>query len=722
MRMKLIYLILLLVLTTGVTAQTKISGSVKDERGELIPGANVLIQDSYDGTSTGVNGAFTVVTEETGTQTLIVTFVGYKPYSQTLELSGNEIEIQISLKEEINQLDGVVISAGAFTAGEEKRRTILKPVDIATTAGATADIAGALNTLPGTQKVGESGRLFVRGGDGSETRTFIDGMVVLDAYSPSAPNTPSRGRFLPFMFKGTSFSTGGYSAEYGQALSSALVLNSKDIAEMNQTDIGILSVGADVAHTQVWDRASLSGKVQYTNIQPYFELVQQDVDWKKPPVSGEGSLAYRQRTGKEGLFKFFGNFNNTTFSMYNHSIQDPSAKIPYDLDNTYGYGNATFQQPLGKDWSMRTGVSYSFNKNDVTLNEQPLAETENGVHAKAVLEHSASDKLEWRFGGEIINRNYSASRYNDLADVTESLTFLEPLAVAFAEGEYYVNNHFVAKVGGRLEHNNLNKQASLDPRVSLAYKPGKVGQFSLAYGTFRQSSQNQYLRINNRLETEKAEHFILNYQILKDRKTFRIETYYKKYDHLVKYAHENPFQLSNDGYGNAKGIELFWRDNETIRNVDYWVSYSFLDTKRNYLNFPYSSVPSFASTHNFSFVYKHFLTAMKTQVGFTYSYSSGRTYFNPNKPLNEFNSDKTASYQDLSANVAYLPKNNLILYVSCTNLLGRDNIFGYQYSVVPDANGFYPRQPIRQAAPRFLFLGVFITLSKNKSVNQLPNL
>ena len=49
-------------------------------------------------------------------------------------------------------------------AGEEKRRTILKAVDIATTAGATADIAGALNTLPGTTKNGESGRLFVRGG------------------------------------------------------------------------------------------------------------------------------------------------------------------------------------------------------------------------------------------------------------------------------------------------------------------------------------------------------------------------------------------------------------------------------------------------------------------------------------------------------------------------------------------------------------------------------
>src|SRR4029078_13326178 len=135
----------------------------------------------------------------------------------TVDLNGNEINLTISLKEEINQLDAVVISAGSFTAGSEKRRKILKAIDIATTAGATADIAGALNTLPGTTKVGETGKLFVRGGDDSESRTFIDGMVVLNPYGASAPNTPTRTRFMPFMFKGTSFSTGGYAAEYGQA-------------------------------------------------------------------------------------------------------------------------------------------------------------------------------------------------------------------------------------------------------------------------------------------------------------------------------------------------------------------------------------------------------------------------------------------------------------------------------------------------------------------------
>ena len=249
---------LFLILSLPAFSQTKISGKVSDSKGDLIPGANVSIKDSYDGTSSAVDGSFSFPSEDKGSRIVSVTFIGYRKWEQTVDLKGIPVFLEVVLREEINQLEAVTITAGSFTAGDEKRRTILKALDIATTAGATADIAGVLNTLPGTTKVGESGQLFVRGGDGNETKTFIDGMVVLDAYSPSAPNTPSRGRFLPFMFKGVSFSTGGYSAEFGQALSSALVLNSKDKAELNQTDLGILSVGADVGHTHVWNRASLS--------------------------------------------------------------------------------------------------------------------------------------------------------------------------------------------------------------------------------------------------------------------------------------------------------------------------------------------------------------------------------------------------------------------------------------------------------------------------------
>lgn len=718
--MQALFTILLLATGFLAAAQTKITGKVTDEKGEPIPGANIVIVDSYDGASSALDGTFSFTTEEKGQHLLQVTFVGYKMYQQAVVLAGTQLSVEAKLKEEINQLEAVVISAGSFTAGEEKRRTILKAVDIATTAGATADIAGALNTLPGTQRVGESGRLFVRGGDGNEARTFIDGMLVLDAYGTAAPNTPSRGRFLPFMFKGTSFSTGGYSAEYGQALSSALVLNSRDKAEMNQTDIGILSVGGDVAHTQVWGTGSVSGKVQYTNIRPYFGLINQEVDWKVAPAAVEGSTSFRQQVGQGGMFKFYGNFNRSDFSLYNHDIADPSQTQLYELANTYGYGNASYQHVLGKQWMLRGGVSYTLNENDIKVEGLPMGQNENGVHGKVVAEYSASDKVEIHFGNEVINRTYTASRWNTETNSTQELAFEETISASFAEAELYASNKLVTKLGLRSESNTLTKDFTLDPRASVAYKPGSKGQFSFAYGTFRQAPKNELLRFNSSLAPERAEHYILNYQIISDRRTLRVETYYKNYKDLVKNVNTNPFELNNEGKGYARGVELFWRDNQTLRNVDYWVSYSFLDTERNYLNFPTMAAPSFASKHNFSIVYKHFVQKLKSQFGVTYSFASGRTYFNPN--AEKFHSDKTPSYQDLSANISYLPTNWIIIHASCSNLLGRDNIFGYEYASAPGADGVYAGRAVRQAAPRFLFLGVFFTISKNKSINQLPNL
>jgi outer membrane cobalamin receptor len=207
---------------------------------------------------------------------------------------------------------------------------------------------------------------------------------------------------------------------------------------------------------------------------------------------------------------------------------------------------------------------------------------------------------------------------------------------------------------------------------------------------------------------------------VEDNKTFRVEAYYKQYNQLVRYINNDPYALNNAGSGYARGLELFWRDNHSIRRLDYWISYSFLDTERDYLNFPYAATPSFASRHNFSLVGKYFIQSLKSQVGATYSFTTGRPYNNPNEDA--FNHARTPAYHDLSINWSYLPKSWMIVHLSCTNLLGRNNIFGYEYSDVRNSDGLYNGRPIRQAAPRFLFLAVFITLSKDKSVNQLPSL
>ena len=718
-----IFILLLTSLVGNVTAQVNITGYVTDHKGQPIVGANVYLKDTYDGTSTDLEGYFSFVTEETGEQVLIATFIGYKTLETPVNLNEKTPVFKISLKENINKLEAVVISAGSFSAGEETKREVLKPIDIVTTAGSTADIAGALNTLPGTQTVGEEGRLFVRGGSGEETKTYIDGMQVLMPYNAAVPNTPSRGRFSPFMFKGTSFSTGGYSAEYGQALSSALILNTKDIPAHSRTDFSIMSVGLDAATTRVWEKSSFSGKIQYTNISPYFSLVKQSIDLEKPPVALDGNFAFRQQLNKNGLLKFYGNFNRSTLTSLEEDIDDPNMKTRYQLDNDYYYFNTSYQDIINDKWSIKSGFSYTSGKDDIKIDEDKVKESENGMHVKTTFGYDHSSKLSVNFGGEVFHRKYNYSLSNPEIGQRDNPAFDEQLFAGFAEADLYTSNKFVARVGTRWEYSTLSEEGHFAPRLSMGYKTGEKGQVSIAYGQFQQTAQNDLVRVADHLQPEKADHYILNYQWLTDKQTFRIETYYKDYYDLVVFDNNriyDPSAYLNTGEGYAKGIDLFWRDNKTFNNVDYWVSYSYLDTKRKYRDFPAEAVPTFASEHNFSFVYRHFISSIKCQVGWTYSFASGRPYHNPEDP--GFNAFKTKSYHDLSMNISYLWKDNIILHAFVTNVLGTDNVFGYEYGNQFNEAGRLNRRAIRPMAPRFIFLGVFITLSKDKTLNSLPNL
>src|SRR5580704_12964916 len=225
---KLVAFLAFLLIYTGVFSQTLISGMVKDTKGRPIPGASITLKNSFDGATSDSLGKYSFSSSDTGLQTLTVSSVGYRSIEIILQITGKSIQLNLQIKEEPNELKAVTISAGSFAAGDSKRGAVMSSLDIATTAGSNADITAALKTLPGTQQVGEQEGLFVRGGTGQETKQFIDGGLVNNPYYTSVPDISTRGRFSPFLFKGTVFSTGGYSDLYGQALSFVLLLESVD--------------------------------------------------------------------------------------------------------------------------------------------------------------------------------------------------------------------------------------------------------------------------------------------------------------------------------------------------------------------------------------------------------------------------------------------------------------------------------------------------------------
>ena len=154
--------------------------------------------------------------------------------------------------------------------------------------------------------------------------------------------------------------------------------------------------------------------------------------------------------------------------------------------------------------------------------------------------------------------------------------------------------------------------------------------------------------------------------------------------------------------------------------LEYWVSYSYIDTERDYRNYEYSVTPSYVATHNFSIVGKYWINSLRSQLGVTHTFNSGRPYDNPNETA--FMNGKTKSYNNLSLSWAWMMSQQKILYFSVSNVTGSDNVFGYTYANTPNDEGFYPRQAITQPADRFFFIGFFWTISDDKSKNQLDNL
>lgn len=715
--MKTIISMLILSLTITIQSQTIVHGVVTDNKGIPIEGANAYLEGTYDGSTTNLKGEFRFKTNETGSHTLVVSFISFETYNFNANVDKMK-SLSVTLKEDVNTLNAVVLSAGTFEAGDNSKISVLKPLDVVTTASALGDFVGALQTLPGTSAVAEDGRLFVRGGEADETQIFIDGIRVFTPYTPSTNDIPSRGRYSPFLFDGITFSTGGYSAEYGQALSSVLLLNTINEPDQNKTDIGIMSVGASLGKTKLWKNNSISVNTSYVNLAPYNAVFKDRNDWHKPFEGFAGEAVFRQKLNN-GLLKLYTAYDATNFELTQDDINIVEG-ARFKLNNNNLYFNGSYNGILNDDWTIFGGMSYTLANNSFEYININVDDNENSLHAKFKIKRRFSSRFKLNFGAEYFATDFTEEFSEDLFNANSN--FNNNISATFTEADIFFSKKLALKAGLRAEYSHMFEEFYMSPRTSLAFKTTDKSQISMAYGSFYQNPTSDILKFDKNIKPQQADHYIMNFQYNNNGKIFRAETYYKDYKNLLTYDYSTGFasNILNNGNGFAKGVDLFYRDSKSIKNIDYWISYSFLDTKRKYKDYPAVAQPNFANKHNLSLVGKYWVDNWKSQLGISLSYASGRTYTNPN--IEGFLNSKTKPYKSVSFNWAYLISQQKILYFSVNNLLGFNNVNGYQYSNIPDSNGTFSRRALKPAADQFFFVGFFWTISDKGTDNQLKNL
>lgn len=716
-----------------------LSGTVSDSAGQPVSFASVKLYPAGEGTTADSAGRFHVITPAQGRQTLVVSALGYQPYRQALDIDSAGV-LRIVLQKKAQQLRGVVISAGSFEASDKAKGASLTPMDAVTVAGSNADLAMALRSLPGAQQVGEQAGLFVRGGTGAETKQFIDGLLLPHPNYPAVPGLAQPARVNPFLFSGILFSSGGYSALYGGAMSSALILESVDLPEESSASFSAFLPGNLSAGFQQLSRdkkSSFGINADYANQALYNGLVKQQPDYYHGPEYYSGNANLRWKTGDKGMLKLFLLWDRGHLGMRNPDIDSGALLQDYETRSRDLYANISYRQLLGEHWKLSAGAAYDNSRHALQLRlldgkgqllQLPGAPygDKNGdsqtqgdfAQGRAVATRYFRGGQSLSFGAETF---YTRDRYRH-GDTLSTLT--NQRAAAFAEGHLQLSERLAARLGLRLEHASLLDEATLAPRLSLAYRVGAAGQFNLAYGQFYQMPESEYLRLEPGLQASRATHYILNYTLKASNRFFRVEAYYKKYHDLVK---TDPAGNSGDGY--AHGIELFWRDKKSIPDLDYWVSYTYLDTKRNYLNYPYSLRPDFAAPHTATLAVKKFFPDISTSVNVSYAFASGRPYYDlhelPDGAAEIRDQGHTKPYSVANLHVAYLFsmfkswKHPAFSGVAAgvNNLLGTRQVFGYRYS----ADGRH-RTPVTLPARQYFFLGFFTSLGVDRTSDVLDNI
>ncbi len=743
------YFVPMLLLSVATMAQTRISGKVLDMKDRPIKGASVALDNTLDGGTTDSMGFFSFETTETGNQTLVATDATHSSMGMPLTITGAPIT-GLVLKMRTAVLDAVTITAGSFASGS-RAATVMSPLDIVTTAGSNGDVVKAMQMMPGTQQAATENGLFIRGGDNYEAAVIVDGIVTQSAFASGPPGMATRSRFNAFQYQGVTFSSGGYSARFGQALSGILELNSTDLPDKSNVNLGINMAGVYASGTKRWKKSSLDIGGNYNNLQPMFALasVSNGFNFYKVPEGGGAYARFAWQPNKNGMFKatVTTSYNNSGITIPNPSSGAPDSTgrnplthltdaVDFTTRDKYIFGTATYKQMFKTKYMLYAAASFSDDVNDNSFGPFPMKSDEFRNQFRVEGKDFFNSRLSLLVGSDVQNYGMTKNMGDGYAhdSFTQHQSYYETVAAGYAELEWTPKYWLALRPGVRYEHSVLLNKDVIAPRFSAAIKTGPNSSASLAGGIFYQDANTNYYLAGLRPGMGFATQYIANWQISKHDRTFRIEGYHKEYNDLAlelpsvynlytggRYRYISPYiQVDNNGHGHADGIELFWRDKKSVKNADYWISYSYINTKRQYENMPVEATPSFIAAHTLNVVGKYFVDKIHTNFSATYSFSSGYPYYDPTKtnPLDKSNflTDKTPTFNNIALTVAYLHsfgKWFTVFYAQVDNIPNFKNVIGYRYNYNADGTAIAnSKTPVRPALYRTIFVGVNMSLSQ----------
>lgn len=565
------------------TARTTIRGVVRSLAGP-VAGANVFVLETLDGVLTDSSGSFAIQASAPLPLTLYVKRIGFVPFQRVLT---DAASVNVTLERSAPVLQPITVQAGAYTAGEERGAT-LTPLEVVTTPGTSADVNRAIQLLPGVQAVDDGTALFVRGGDFTETKAFLNEAPLLNPVQLLTPSGTFVGTVDPFQLDGIFFSSGGFGARYGDALSGVIGLRTRGAATRSTATLGagLAAISADGA-ARVSPSVTLRVAGNRFDLEPFLRVNEAARSFAPPPhgreVSASATLTYRP----SAEIKLFGIDQTNIVGV---DLDEPSFSGTFDSDVASRLLVTTWRDVFG-----RLAPLLSVSEARLTRHEHygafALDAAQRQRQAHAQLSWEARPTFLLRGGGEVerlasdLAGSLPKAAYDQSAGARTTLFSIDRPGTRsgiFMEADWHVAGSLRLTPGIRSDRSNLTDKRTFDPRFSAAWRLAGVVTLTGALGWYHQVPDPMFFDDSvgaPGLEPMRSRQAVVGLQAGEGPLMLRIEAYSKRYDDLALQTRN--YHVRPNARGSSRGVDVFYKGRLPVGGIELRTISSYLVARRS---------------------------------------------------------------------------------------------------------------------------------------------
>ena len=525
---------------------------------ESLIGVAAMISSLNIGDASDENGEFLIKNVPVGSYSVTFQQIGYQKLKMPdiIIRSGKITFVNAELRQSVIESDDVVVTTGYYNKDEIEPTSVVNfnAEEIRRAPGSAGDISRVLLALPSTAMLADNANdLAVRGGSPSENGFFVDNIQInnINHYPVQGSSGGPIGLLNVDFIEDVTFHAGGFSAAYGDRLSSVMSI---DFREGNTEEYDAkagLSMG-DVGITLEGPIIKGKGSFFISARESYLDLIAEAISTEAAPRYGDFHSKATYDINASNKITFLNIVGHSTISYDTDDAIDLGVSEYGDYTAYTGTSGFNWKSLWSKKGYSNTSISYSLTQCDMKwfdisdnhlLYDNKYLEGKARIHNVNHYQINSRNNIQFGVNGEYEMADYDnfvAEDYNRLGDIVPEMiiddNFNSWKSGAFVSYSIKPVNRLTTTLGARADYFSHNEHLHVSPRFSTSYRLSDRLSLNGSAGLFYQNLPMCILAQNydfKELKDPRAIHYVLGLEYMLNEDTrLTIEAYDKEYEHL----------------------------------------------------------------------------------------------------------------------------------------------------------------------------------------------